>query len=56
MKTNYSLTGSFVALDANDLMQINGGTAQEAYNAGYALGQYARKILDSWQFIKVLFA
>lgn len=56
MKTNYSLTESFIVLDANDLMQINGGTAQEAYNAGYELGQYARKIFDSWQFFKVIFA
>ena len=57
MKSNNLFIDSFVVIDKNSLILINGGsTAQEAYDAGHSLGQYARKIFDSWKLIKYIFA
>jgi len=54
MKTiNYNNT-SFIALSYRDMISINGGKANidEAWNSGYAFGQWVRKILDGATFWK----
>ena len=55
MKKINSISESFVVLDPNDLMLINGGTIKESYDAGYKVGQYLRQLWDSWGVVKWLF-
>jgi hypothetical protein len=56
MKNNNLVPESFAFLNANDLHNINGGTMQDSYNAGYEFGVYCRKLIESWKFLKYLLA
>jgi hypothetical protein len=38
-------------LTSEELVNVNGGTAKEAYNAGHAVGEQIRKALESALFI-----
>ena len=54
MKSNIIEVYSTIDLNSEELSIINGGLNQEAYNSGYAVGAYIRKVADGVGFIALI--